>query len=41
MRYIGVTKGKIENLKKKAKLALALYFHLHNTLSLPKGVHKI
>ena len=30
--------GKIE---KKAKWALASYFHLHNTLSLPEGVHKI
>ena len=39
--YIGVTEGKKEKLKKKAKWALASLFHLHNTLILPEGEHKI
>ena len=39
MSYIGVTEGKI---KKRRQTELKhLYFHLHNTLSLPEGVHKI
>ena len=33
MRYIGVTEGKIENLKKESKMRTKqLNFHLHNTL---------
>ena len=40
MCYIRVTEGKCENLKKKAKSALASFFQLHNTLSLPEGIHK-
>ena len=37
MYYIGVTEGKIENLKKEGKM----WIHLHNTLCLPEGVHTI
>ena len=33
--FIRVTEGKIENLKKEGKM------RIHNTLSLPEGVHKI
>ena len=36
--YKGLIDGKIE---KEGKLALASLFSLHNTLSLPEGVHKI
>ena len=39
MCYIGVKKGKIE--KRRRNELKHLYFHLHNTLSLPEGVHKI
>ena len=43
MCYIRVTEGKIE---KEGKMSFNveywhLHFHLHNTLSLPEGVHKI
>ena len=38
MCYIGVTEGKIEKRQNELK---QLYFHLHNTLSLPEGIHKI
>ena len=39
MCYIGMTEGKIE---KEGKMSLSIFFfHLHNTLSLPEGVHKI
>ena len=42
MCYIGVTEGKIENLKKEGKMKIIhLNFHLHNTLCLTEGVHKI
>ena len=42
MCYTGVTEGKIENLKKRWQNEdKNLNFHLHNTLSLPEGVHKI
>ena len=42
MRYIRVTEGKIENLKKKRQNEdKHLNFHLHNTLCLSKNVHKI
>ena len=37
MCYIGVTEGKIENLKKEGKMRI----HLHNTLCLHEGVCKI
>ena len=38
MCYTGVTEGKIE---KEGKMSFwNLYFHLHNTLSLPEGVQK-
>ena len=36
MCYIGVTEGKIE---KEGKMRLRIYFHLHNTFSLPEDVH--
>ena len=39
--YIGVTEGKIENLKKTQNEDKHLNFHLHNTHCLPEGVHKI
>ena len=39
MCFIGVTEGKNE---KEGKNELKhLYFHLHNILYLPEGVHKI
>ena len=44
MCYIGVTEGKIENMKKEGKMKNEnehFNFHLHNTLCLPEGVHKI
>ena len=42
MCYIGVTEGKVETLKKRNQNEdLHLNFHLHNTLCLPGGVHKI
>ena len=42
MCYIGVTEGKIENLKKRRqKEDYHLNFHLHNALCLPEGVQKI
>ena len=44
MYFIGVTEEKKINLnleKKKANEDKHLYFHLHNTLGLPEGVHKI
>ena len=42
MRYIGVTEGKIVNFKKSRQNEdKHLNFHLHNTLCLPEGVHKI
>ena len=42
MYFIGVTEGKIENLKKEGKMRTSIFnFHLHNTICLPKGVHKI
>ena len=34
MCNIGVTEGKIKKRRQNE-----LYFHLHNTLSLPEGVH--
>ena len=35
---LGVTEGKIE----KGKMSFSIFFfYLHNTLSLPEGVHKI
>ena len=40
MCYIGVTEGKIEKLKKGKLRISILIFHLHNTLFLPKVVHK-
>ena len=36
MCYIGVTEGKIE---KEGKMSFSILIHLHNTLSLPEGVH--
>ena len=37
-----VTEGKIENMKKRRQYEdKHLYFHLHNTLCLSEGVHKI
>ena len=39
MCYIGVTEGKIE--KRTQNEDKHLNFHLHNTLCLPEGVHKI
>ena len=36
--YKGVIEGKIEKRQNELK---HLYFHLHNTHSLPEGVHKI
>ena len=36
--YIGVKEGKIK--KRRQNELQHLYFHLHNTLSLPEGVHK-
>ena len=42
MCFIGVTGGKLENLKKRRQNENKhLNFHLHNTLCLPEGVHKI
>ena len=42
MCYIGVTEGKIENLKNEGKMRISIsFFYLHNTLCLPEGVHKI
>ena len=39
MCYIGVTEGKIE--KRMQNEDLHLNFHLHKTICLPEGVHKI
>ena len=39
MYNIGVKEGKIE--KRRQNELKHLYFHLHNRLSLPEGVHKI
>ena len=42
MYYIRVKEGKNEKLKKEAKMRISiLIFHLHSTLCLPEGVHKI
>ena len=42
MYYIRVTEGKNEKLKKKWQNEdKHIYFHLHNTLCLPEGVHTI
>ena len=42
MYFIGVTEGKIENSKKEGKMKISnLKFHLHYTLCLPEGVHKL
>ena len=39
--YIEVTEGINENLNKEGKMRISIFFHLHNTLCLPEGVHKI
>ena len=42
MYFVEVTLGKMENLKKKKQMMVKhLNFHLHNTLCLPEGLHKI
>ena len=41
MCYIGVTEGKIENLKKEGKKRISILIFFNNTLCLPENVHKI
>ena len=41
MCNIRVTEGKVENLKKRQNEDLHLNFHLHSTLCLSEGIHKI